>query len=104
MEVIIGVMGCAFVTLAVLRPDLLPLSMAAVLLYVPYYVAFLLFCGAVLPGFFEIWNGPDLWGWRLFGLPVDEAAFVLAFAACYPLIIGVALAARLSPQATPQHR
>ncbi|MDJ0823639.1 MAG: hypothetical protein QNJ09_17750 [Paracoccaceae bacterium] len=101
MEVIVSVMLVTTVALGLLRPDLVRLSISAVLLYVPYYTAFLLVCGALLPGFFGIWSGSDLWGATFFGLPVDEIAFILAFAACYPLIVGIVLDARLRPRAEP---
>ena len=82
--------------LALLRPDLLRLAAAALLIYTPYYVLFLYLCGWLFPEFFAIWNGPELWGARLLGLPLDEVAFILAYNLCFPLVVGTTLDARLT--------
>jgi hypothetical protein len=82
--------------LASQRPDLLALSGRAVPLYAAYYIAFLYLCAWLVPGFFALWDGPELWGPRLAGLPLDEVAFILAFAACFPLVAGWVMGVRVA--------
>lgn len=80
------------------RPALWRLPAAALALYVPYYSAFLIASAALVPGFAAMWDGPELWGPRLLGVPVDELAWVASFALCFPLVIGTVLDARIAPR------
>ena len=100
METDIIVMVGMAAGLAWRRPDLSRLAVAALLIYTPYYVLFLYFCGWMFPDFFAIWNGPELWERRLLGLPLDEVGFILAYTLCFPLIVGTTLDARLADRAT----
>ncbi|MCB1498781.1 MAG: hypothetical protein KDK07_03160 [Bauldia sp.] len=81
--------------LALLQPRLLRLSAAGVLIYPPYYLAVLFLCGWLIDGFFAIWSGPELWGIRIVGFPIEEIIFVYLFSFCYPLIIGTVLSAQI---------
>lgn len=102
MTVLLVVMLVVALVLGAARPGLLPLSLAALVLYPAYYVAILFLAAALDPSFFAIWDGPELWGPRLFGLPIEEIAFVAMFSITYPLIVGFALDARLDkPAALP---
>ncbi|MCP4383166.1 MAG: hypothetical protein GY798_17400 [Hyphomicrobiales bacterium] len=95
MAVLLIVMFVMTVVLGGLRPHLLQLSLAAVILYPVYYAGVLWITAGLVPGFFGIWDGPELWGPRLLGLPVEELAFVAMFSISYPLIIGTVLDVRL---------
>lgn len=76
----------------------LRLSATAVLLYTPYYTAILWLTEALFPGFFTIWDGPQLWGVDLWGLPLEELAFVVAYSAVWPMILGFAFRAEVTPR------
>jgi len=100
----VGVMGTLIVVmiltaaaLLVMRPGLWRLSLSAVLLYPPYYVLVLFVGSWIGTDFFSIWDGPELWGPVLFGLPVDEIVFVYVFSLCYPLIFGFASGVTIRP-------
>lgn len=95
MDTLLIVMAGTGAVLAYVKPSLLRLSTAAVCFYPPYYMAVLFCTSAVLPDFFSIWNGPELWGVDIFGLPVEEFVFVVVFAAVYPLIVGTAFEAEI---------
>lgn len=95
-SLIVGMLGLTAVLLA-LRPDLWRLSVAGVLIYLPYYLVFMALCLALIPGFAAVWDGPELWGPRLLGVPVDELAWATAFAACYPAVVATVLDLRFGP-------
>jgi hypothetical protein len=105
METLIFAMVATATVLAALRPALLRLSCAAIVLYPPYYLLIAFSTAGLFPGFFAIWDGPELWGPRLFGLPVDEIAWVGSYALCYPLIFATALDVRFAeaPGAATPH-
>lgn len=94
METLLITMAATGIVLAALWPERLMLSASVVLFYPPYYVVVLLIAAQVSEGFTGIWNGAQLSGLRLLGLPLEEYAFVYAFSAVYPLIIGYAFNAR----------
>ena len=71
------------------------MSLAALILYPAYYVAVLFLAAAIDPAFFAIWDGPELWGPRVFGLPIEEIAFVAMFSITFPFIVGTVVDARL---------
>lgn len=91
---ILGMIGLAFVLIA-LQPGLLRLSLTGLLLYLPYYLGFMVLCHALIPGFAGIWDGPELWGLRIFGVPLDEIAWATAFALCYPAVVATVLGLRV---------
>jgi hypothetical protein len=71
-----------------LRPSLWRLSAWSMAIYPPYYCAVLYAAAWLGTDFFAIWDGPQLSGVRLWGLPVEEIAFVYSFALCYPVLFG----------------
>ncbi|MCB1487467.1 MAG: hypothetical protein KDJ88_08420 [Bauldia sp.] len=99
MPALLLVMIAMAFVLGWLRPHLLPPALAALLVYPVYYAAILYLTEAIVPGFFDIWDGPELWGPRLFGLPVEEIVFVAAFSFTFALIAGTVVGARVQPPA-----
>ncbi|MCP3056972.1 lycopene cyclase domain-containing protein [Aurantimonas marianensis] len=85
------VMAATAVVLGAWRPVRLRYAAAALLLYPPYYVLVLFAAAALVPGFFSIWNGPELSGVRIAGLPIEEIVFVAAFSVSFPLIMATVL-------------
>lgn len=94
MPALLMVMIAMAFVLGWLRPDLLPPALASLVLYPAYYIAILYLSQALLPGFFDLWDGPELWGPRLFGLPIEEVAFVAMFSFTCPLVVGSVIDAR----------
>lgn len=91
METLLIVMAATGMVLAARRPQFLYLSAAAVGIYPVYYLMILYGTLFLVPDFFSIWDGSELWGIDVFGLPLEEVAFVVVFSAVYPLIIGTML-------------
>ncbi len=90
-----GVMTILFATmlptaaaLLFLRPRLWRLAAWSIALYPPHYCAILYFAEGLGADFFAIWDGPQLSGARLWGLPVEEIGFAYCFAFCYPVLFG----------------
>ncbi len=95
METLLIVMTATGMALAAWRPQLLCLSAAAAGLYPAYYLMILYGTLVIVPDFFSMWDGSELWGIDVFGLPLEEIAFVLVYSAVYPLIIGTIFAAEI---------
>lgn len=100
METLIAGMLAVGAVLGLRRPDLVRIGLAGALAYPPVYVAIIVAGAALTPTLFAMWDGPELWGPRLAGLPLDEFAWVSAFAFAYPLIIATALDAEILPGRT----
>ena len=80
--------------LLALRRDYWPVTLGAALIYTPYYCLVLFVVSWIFPEFFSLWNGPTLWGSRLFDLPWDEYTWVSSFAGSWALMIAYALELR----------
>lgn len=83
------------IPLVLIAPGLRAMIIGPLLFYPPYYYFVLYLAGSVSDNFFQIWNGPELIGMRLFGLPVEELIWPFSFAS-YPL--GIAYAANAMPE------
>jgi hypothetical protein len=85
------------VGLLLIRRELLPMYGWNLALYSPYYLTWLYLTQWVDPEFLAMWSGPSLSGLRLWGLPIEELAWLVTFGTSYPGLVAFAADARLSP-------
>jgi hypothetical protein len=76
----ISAMAIGAVATVLCRPDLKTKTWIGGLLFLAYYVVFLLGLEWSAPGYIErVWNLPALSGVLLFGMPLEELAWAIAF-------------------------
>lgn len=85
----------ALVLLLRVRPVLLKAAVWAGVGYSLYYMFILFVFSFLQPGFFSLWNGTHLWGYRIGGLPIEEFLWVLTAAACWSVFMMFAVNIRI---------
>lgn len=86
-----------------LRPRLWVLAAAGSAGFAAFHFACLRMAFFVTPSFAHSWNEANLWGPRLFGIPMDEIAWAVVFGAVWPMFAAFVLDAQLVSPATPRH-
>lgn len=72
--------------MAWLRPDAWSLALRGLMGFPPIYLLATWLVGFAWPEFGLQWSGSHLWGPRLWGIPIEEAAWALAYGALCPWI------------------
>ncbi len=79
------------------RRELWPLPVAGAMGFTPIYFAVFGAVIAMWPHALAQWNAEQLWGISLLRVPLEEVAFAAVFGSVWPLLMGVALDARVLP-------
>jgi hypothetical protein len=69
------------------RRELWPLSAAGAVGFTAYYAVIVVALAVVLPGLQLHWTRENLWGPRVFGVPLEEVAWAFAYGAVWPLFM-----------------
>jgi hypothetical protein len=93
------ILAFAVLTVVILwrRRELWPLAVTGALGYALFYLAVLKLWYVLVPGFGAQWNTVALWGPMVFGVPLDEVVWAVAFGLAWPLFAAYLFDARLEP-------
>ena len=91
--------ACGALTAVILwrRRELWRLAVAGALAYALVYVVVLKLWYVLVPSFGTQWNAGALWGPTVFGVPLDEVVWAVAFGLAWPAFAAYLLDARLRP-------
>jgi hypothetical protein len=92
-SVIAGVISVA--TILGLKRDLWPIALSGAAGFTLLYCGTFLLILRICPSFACQWNGQNLWGTLVLGLPLDEVAWSCSFGALWPSILAYAFKGRL---------
>jgi hypothetical protein len=81
--------------LVIMRPSYVRLIVSGAPLFTAYYFMLLGLWRLLMPGFMDMWNGTELTGRQLLGVPVEEYLWVLSFCTGFPITMAFALDARV---------
>jgi hypothetical protein len=81
--------------LIAVRPSYVRLVVSGVPLFMAYYFSTLSLWRFLMPGFMQMWNGTELTGTRLQGIPIEEYLWVMSFCVSFPITMAFALDIRL---------
>ena len=88
--------------LIIMRPSYVRLIVSAAPLFTAYYFLLLGLWRLLMPGFMDMWNGTQLTGAQLLGVPVEEYLWVLSFCTGFPITMAAALDLRVIGQNFPR--
>jgi hypothetical protein len=88
--------------LLVVRPEYWRLVVTGLTIFPLYYFAYLLLLIGGIPEFIQRWDGADLVGLRVFGLPLEEYLWVLSFTTSFPMAMAYLVDARFVSAAVRQ--
>jgi hypothetical protein len=92
--VICGLVALSLLTLR-LRSRLWPIGVSGAIGFGALYASVLATSFALWPHFAEQWTVDQLWGYFVFGLPLEEVIWALGFGAAWPLLVAYALDVRI---------
>lgn len=80
-----------------LRYDLWPIQLAGFACFTAFYIIFIKLGFTVFPEAIQQWNVNALWGYSIWGIPLEEIAWAAIFGGGWPLMMAYLFDARLSP-------
>lgn len=96
---------CSTALIIFLRRSYARLLISAIPTFLLYYFTTLTLWRILMPGFMSMWNGTELTGWSLLGVPIEEYLWVLSFSTGFTLTMAFAFEVRFSglraPASTP---
>ena len=93
--------GTAILTIVLIREkSLWKIPLVTSLIYVPYYFFIITVASILSPELIPLWDGPDNWGLRLFGLPIEEVVWIFILTASFSAFIHYAAGGTLSREKT----
>ncbi|MBZ0216088.1 MAG: lycopene cyclase domain-containing protein [Fimbriimonadaceae bacterium] len=83
----------------ILRPDLWRIPVRVAAIYLPYYTLILTLGGFFSSTFYDMWNGPEILGPRILGLPIEEFLWACSLGS-FPLAMAYASNTKITTTTT----